>query len=126
LFNIYYELKDTTKLPLGGVFVDPYDQEAFVVVQGVSSLEDFLDRIEKRREKKGFEPYSRDHLRVLVNIALAESANQKTLDKYFNRVAQVPEYSQLISLAKGITNQLSSGESVSYLKRQKRAQKCMG
>src|SRR5690606_25254721 len=26
----------------------------------------------------------------------------------------------------GITNQLSSGESVSYLKRQKRAQKCMG
>lgn len=126
MFQYYFDLKNDDKLPLGAKFIDPYDNEEFVV-EKEQTLPDFISKIQNSRVSKGQPKVQHDQMRVFVVSSLYETTNEKLRNIFFKQVKSSPEISQIIGVTKTMVNELVHGhKEIPGALRQKRALKCMG
>lgn len=113
-------------MPRGAIFIDPYDNEEFVVEKN-ESLSNFTTRIKKSRESKGLQQIQDKDLHSFVAASLYESTPSNLRDIYFEKKMATADIKQMLGLAKTMATELVHGhKEVSGKDRQRRALKCLG
>ena len=125
MLHHYYDIKDENKLPLKATFVDPYDNESFLV-EKEETLSNFINKIQKRREEKGLAKIEDGQMRVFVVSSLYESTDKKLHDIFFIKKKATANFAQVVSLAKTMATEMIHGhKEIPGALRRQRALKCL-